>query len=139
MPAPRGWDAWAATLHGSRGATAVPLARRRIVQLVEALRQPGRTVSRLGALGWRLRRNYVWIYAAVLITWLGKLDLSGEPTLEPRVLVTRAAFGSIPGGFVVAIVALFYAFLLAVALGAHLSYPLGDDEARQLMEDVTEE
>src|SRR5437879_2817655 len=49
-------------------------------QLLEALEQPGMTVNRLGALGWRLRRNYLWIITAVLITWVGKLYLTGEPT-----------------------------------------------------------
>jgi uncharacterized membrane protein len=108
-------------------------------QLVEALRQPGRTVNRLGALGWRLRRNYVWIYAAVVVTWAGKLYLTGEPTLRLRALVARAAIGSIPGGLVAAAVGVFYAFLIVVAVGARRIYPLGDDEARHLMEEVTEE
>lgn len=108
-------------------------------QLVDALRRPGQTVNRLGALGWRLRRNYIWIYAAVLVTWLGKLYLFGEPSLRPRTLIERAAVGSIPGGLVTAAVAGFYVFLFTVAIGARRNYPLGDDEARHLMEEVTEE
>src|SRR6266849_3536968 len=41
------------------------------VALIEALRTPYSypLVGELGALGWRLRRNYLWIDAAVLLTW----------------------------------------------------------------------
>src|SRR5437868_10732778 len=48
-------------------------------QLIEALRTPFSypAVGVLGAVGWRLRRNYLWIYGAVLVTWIGKLEISG--------------------------------------------------------------
>jgi uncharacterized membrane protein len=31
---------------------------------------------RFGVLGWRPRRNYLWIYAAVLLTWISKLEIA---------------------------------------------------------------
>src|SRR5690349_19307057 len=40
--------------------------------LIEALRTPYSypPVGVLAAIGWRLRRNYLWIYTAVLVTWI---------------------------------------------------------------------
>src|SRR5690349_19091626 len=48
--------------------------------LVEALRTPYSypPVSFVAAIGWRLRRNYLWIYLAVLLTWIAKLEIA-EP------------------------------------------------------------
>src|SRR5438445_8033993 len=47
--------------------------------LIEALRTPYSfpPVGVLGAVGWRLRRNYLWIYMAVLLTWIAKLEIAG--------------------------------------------------------------
>src|SRR5438105_4252454 len=47
--------------------------------LIDSLRTPYSypTVGQLGALGWRLRRNYLCIYLAVLATWVGKLEIAG--------------------------------------------------------------
>ncbi len=106
-------------------------------ELVDALRNPSQTVNRLGALGWRLRRNYLWIYLVVLIAWIGKLHLSGPPTWDPAELMARASIGGIPAWLVVAVIGLFYAYLLVIAIAAKRIYPLGDDEARQMMEDIT--
>jgi uncharacterized membrane protein len=108
-------------------------------QLLEALEQPGLTVNSLGALGWRLRRNYVWIITAVLVTWLGKLYLSGEPAASPEQLLARAVIGPIPGWLVASVVLLCYAIVVAIAVGARRIFPLGDDEARQMMEHVSDE
>jgi uncharacterized membrane protein len=108
-------------------------------QLLEAIEQPGITVNRLGALGWRLRRNYLWILTAVLVTWLGKLYLTGESPNSSLDLVARAAIGGIPGWLVMAIVVVCYLALLLIAMFARRIYPLGDDEARQMMEQVSEE
>jgi uncharacterized membrane protein len=107
--------------------------------LIYSLKNPGITVNRLGALGWRLRRNYVWVYAAVLLAWVGKLYLAGAQFAGFDDFVRRAAIGTIPGAIVVALVAFFYAALVVLALGAHRVYPLGDDEARQVMEQTIDD
>ncbi|MEA2642419.1 MAG: hypothetical protein QOF51_3813, partial [Chloroflexota bacterium] len=73
-----------------------PVNPRWTEQLLDALRNPGLSVNLLGALGWRLRRNYLWIHAAVLIAWIGILDLRGGPLQQPGELVERAAYGLIP-------------------------------------------
>jgi uncharacterized membrane protein len=107
-------------------------------QLLEALRSPTLTVNRLGALGWRLRRNYLWIYTAAVVTWVGKLYISGQPTLSPEELAGRAAIGPVPGWPIVVLIGLLYTCLLGIGLGAKRIYPLGDDEARLMMEQVPE-
>ncbi len=108
-------------------------------QLLDALRTPGLTVNRLGAIGWRLRRTYLWIYAVVLLSWLGKLHIAGDPILDLSEIPARAAIGTIPGSVVLALVALLYAWLIGVAITARRIYPLGDDEARQMMEELSDE
>jgi len=45
----------------------------------------------LGALGWRLRRNYLWIYLAVLVVWVAKLRITGDPNGS---LISDATVGS---------------------------------------------
>src|SRR5690348_689082 len=62
--------------------------------LVEALRTPYSypPVSFLAAIGWRLRRNYLWIYVAVLLTWIAKLEIASSDDL-----LSAAAIGRVPG------------------------------------------
>ena len=98
-------------------------------QLVDALRSPGLTVDLWGALGWRLRRTYLAIHAAVLVAWLGKLFLSAGGTLDINVLLTKAAIAVIPGWLVGAVVALFSLWLVVLAVGAQRNKSLGDEEA----------
>lgn len=96
--------------------------------LISDLRTPGLPVSPLGAVGWRLRRNYMWIFGAVLLAWTLKLNAMGDPTFNPMVLAERALVGSIAGELVIGAVLLFYAWLLFLALTAKRRYPKGDDE-----------
>lgn len=102
-------------------------------QLVEAVEDPWITVNPLGAIGWRLRRNYLWIYAGVLITWIGKLYITPGPPESLLELVPRAAIGPVPGWLVWALVLLVYAALTALAFGARRTYPLGDDDLRRML------
>jgi uncharacterized membrane protein len=99
--------------------------------LIEALRTPYSypPVGLLEAIGWRLRRNYVWIYAAVLLTWLGKLEIGGGSAD----LVAAASFGRLPGLIVWAAVLLAYATLLAIALLAKRTYPMGSEAAQAVL------
>jgi uncharacterized membrane protein len=77
---------------------------------VEAMRNPGETVNFLGALGWRLRRNYLWIYTAVVLAWIGKLYLEVGPAASVEMLASSAGLGPFPGVVVAALVALFYCY-----------------------------
>jgi uncharacterized membrane protein len=96
--------------------------------LISDLRTPGLPVSPLGAVGWRLRRNYLWIFGAVLLAWILKLDSMSDPTFNPIVLSSRATVGGIAGELVLMAVAVFYAWLLYLAAMARRNYPKGDDE-----------
>ena len=96
--------------------------------LISDLRTPGLPVSGLGAVGWRLRRNYLWIFGAVALAWLLKLNAMGDPTFDLGVLAARAVVGSVPGGIVMAGVAAFYVWLVYLAVTAKRRYPKGDDE-----------
>src|SRR5262249_7118753 len=93
-----------------------------IRQLLEALQNPGLTVNRLGALGWRLRRNYVWIFAVVLLAWLSKLHIDGPPTWAPDELLGRAAIGGISSWVVGTLVGAFYVYLIVIAVAAQRMY-----------------
>src|SRR5207249_9849232 len=88
--------------------------------LIEALRTPYSypPVGMLGAAGWRLRRNYLWIYAAVLLTWIAKLELAGGPSPD---LLAVAAIGRLPGLAVWGVVVCGYAGLAAVGVGGKRS------------------
>ena len=96
--------------------------------LIRALRTHYPRVSLAGALGWRLRRNYLWMYLTVLLVWLGKLALSGGAMTNVRVdLAERASVGSIPGVVVWAVVTLFYVWLILLAMLAKRLHPMGDE------------
>jgi uncharacterized membrane protein len=98
--------------------------------LIRALRTHYPRVSFAGALGWRLRRNYLWMYLTVLLVWVGKLALSGGPMADMRVdLAERATVGSISGVVVWAVITVFYVWLILLAMLAKRLHPEGDDQA----------
>jgi uncharacterized membrane protein len=98
--------------------------------LVESLQAPFSypSVGMLGALGWRLRRNYIWIYLSVLITWIAKLKIGGTGDL-----IADAQLGSVPGPVVWVCVSAFYVVIIAVGLLARRTYPQGSEAARALL------
>jgi uncharacterized membrane protein len=102
-------------------------------ELLTALRSPGRTVNPLGAIGWRLRRNYLAIEGAVVLAWVLKLYLSAGPSHSLEAMVAQAVVGAVPGWAVCAAVAGFSLWLAALALLARRRYPFGDDETQAAM------
>lgn len=95
-----------------------------------ALLGPPPDVPLLAALGWRLRRNYIWIYSVVLLAWISKLDVEHGPTWDIAEFITRASIGSLPGWSVFAIVCTCYAWMASLALLAYRRYPEGDETIR---------
>lgn len=97
--------------------------------LIAELAKPRSPMTRLDALGWRLRRNYLWIYAATVMAWLAKLDLSRPPGLfwGPGLLRDLAGVGTVPGEYILAGVALLFAYLIFLAVRAGYAYPLEAD------------
>ncbi|ASN81925.1 MULTISPECIES: DUF2270 domain-containing protein [Deinococcus] len=94
--------------------------------LLAELAKPRSPMSRADALGWRLGRNYLWIYTAVLVAWLAKLDLAQPKgwVLSFPEAFTLADIGSFPGWLVALGVALFYLHLIWLAVRAFRTYPL---------------
>jgi len=99
--------------------------------LIEALRTPYSypPVGVLAAIGWRLRRNYLWIYAAVLLTWVAKLEIGGSSSD----LIAAAAIGRASGPLVWTIVVGAYVALLAIGVLAKRTYPMGSEAAQALL------
>ncbi|GGM12238.1 DUF2270 domain-containing protein [Deinococcus aerophilus] len=94
--------------------------------LLAELGKPRSPMTRNDALGWRLGRNYLWIYAAVLLAWLAKLDL-GQPkgyVLSFPDALSLADIGNFPGWLVFLFVFSFYLYLIWLALRAARTYPL---------------
>jgi uncharacterized membrane protein len=100
--------------------------------LIEALQTPFSypSVDMLGALGWRLRRNYLWIYLAVLLTWVAKIQIGSGGNAD---VIHDAALGPVPGALVWGVVAIFYVVITAVGVLAKRTYPMGSEAARVLL------
>jgi uncharacterized membrane protein len=115
-----------------------PVPPRWLDSLLDSLKTPFTypSVGQLGAIGWRLRRNYLWIYLIVLITWVTKLNLAFG-TLNPADpvadLLQRASIGSLPGAAVWAAVVVVYVALGAIAVLAQRTYPMGNEAARTVL------
>jgi uncharacterized membrane protein len=90
--------------------------------LVESLHQPTFRIGRWEAIGWRFRRNYVWLITLLLISWGAKLALHPLPAPDWATVVKRAAFGAIPGAWVLSAVGVAYALLAALAVAASISH-----------------
>ncbi len=68
------------------------------------------------AAGRRLRRNYQWIYAILLGSWLVVLMTHPASTTSIPEIARRAAVGPIPGWATFAGIAIFYGALLALGI-----------------------
>jgi uncharacterized membrane protein len=95
--------------------------------LLADLAKPRSPVKRLDALGWRLRRNYLWIYGALILAWAVKLDFMGSKALTFLEVLSRAGVGPMPGWLTVLIVSSFYVLVFGLAVYASRDYRLEDD------------
>jgi uncharacterized membrane protein len=68
----------------------------------------------LEAFGFRLRRNYLFIFGIVLGGWLVKLALHPQLAASWRDVWTRMGVGNIHSGVVLALVGLFYVLLAGI-------------------------
>ena len=84
----------------------------------------------------RLRRNYVWMYAILLLAWVLKitsprLAADGAPQDAPISLMSiidNAALGPLPGWAVIPPIVVFYIVIVAACLSTHKR--ADDDEVR---------
>jgi len=84
--------------------------------LAESLLTPHYPISIWEALGRRLRRNFLWIYAIIGLSWLGKLWLLPTPAENLRHLIERSAIGNFPGLWVIILVAIYFSLLGFLAI-----------------------
>lgn len=85
--------------------------------LAENLLSPSFPISMWEAIGRRLRRNYLWIYAVLGLAWLAKSYLFPIPAVNLPEFIARGAIGSVSGQTVLIFGAACYFFLLLVAIG----------------------
>ena len=84
--------------------------------LARDLITPHFTISEWEALGRRLRRNYLWIFALLALSWNLKVYLHPEPARHFDEFIARSAVGIVPGSVVFFIGILFNATLIIFAL-----------------------
>jgi uncharacterized membrane protein len=90
-----------------------------LTRLGEDLRVPSFSVTLLQAMSRRLQRNYCWIFLVILLAWLVKTTseiTAGHTRLihSANEFLENTAVAGIPGGAVMLIVALLYAWLVFV-------------------------
>ncbi len=103
---------------------AIPPDREWAEHLSADLLSPHFTISEWEAIGRRLRRNYIWIFILLALSWTLKVYLhpypiaSGDPRVNPlEVFLERASVGLAPGWLVISVGVIFNLsiFLIAVA------------------------
>jgi hypothetical protein len=84
--------------------------------LAENLLHPDFPISLWEALGRRLRRNYLAIYAVIGAAWMAKLYMLPTPTSSWADLMNRASVGSFKGQWMLLIGLVFYLAIIATSL-----------------------
>ena len=105
--------------------------------LSQDLHRPRFNLSLFEAIRIRLRRNYIWIYLTLLVSWWLKVSTvvlnaqTGEARfVSAEQLMRNASVSYIPGSLVIAGVLLFYFWLLFMSLGrVAQSVEAGGEEA----------
>jgi uncharacterized membrane protein len=77
---------------------------------------PHFTISEWEAIGRRLRRNYLWLFALLAFSWNLKVYMHPTPAADFATFVTRATIGLVPGTFVFSLGVLFNFALLVFAV-----------------------
>ncbi|HVQ37845.1 MAG TPA: DUF2270 domain-containing protein [Pyrinomonadaceae bacterium] len=85
--------------------------------LAADLLTPHFTISEWEAIGRRLRRNYLWIFALLALSWNLKVYLHPLPARDFNAFIDRATVGLIPGWAVFVVGVLFNAAIAIFAIG----------------------
>jgi uncharacterized membrane protein len=100
------------------------------------LDQPKFKTTYFQAIGFRLQRNYLWIFLILMAAWLLKLFVHPVPAASLREVFDRMAFGPIPPWAVLACCLAFIALILAALVAAHRG-GLPVDEIKGLERDLS--
>lgn len=84
--------------------------------LAESLLHPHFPISNWEAIGRRLRRNYLYIYAIMGAAWLVNLFLFPFSASDWNIMTTRASIGALNGNLVITFVILFYISLIILGI-----------------------
>jgi uncharacterized membrane protein len=95
--------------------------------LGEDLRKPRFLMSHAAAMSRRLRRNYIWMFAILLLAWALKIltpklqeeGVRSELVRSLGAMFEGAALGPLPGWLVIVLVGAFYTWLAYVTLQAY--------------------
>ena len=85
--------------------------------LAADLTTPHFTITEWEAIGRRLRRNYLWIFALLALSWNLKVYLSPLPARDFDAFIERATVGIVPGWIVFVIGIVFNAAIAVFAIG----------------------
>jgi uncharacterized membrane protein len=85
--------------------------------LAADLTTPHFTITEWEAVGRRLRRNYLWIFALLALSWNLKVYLSPLPARDFNAFIERAHVGIVPGWGVFLIGIVFNAAVIIFAIG----------------------
>jgi uncharacterized membrane protein len=88
--------------------------------LADSLLRPRFPISMWEAIGRRFRRNYLAIFAALIVVWLFKLYIYPTPALDWSEVVVRASIGLFAGESVLALMIAFALAMLTMGLGTTL-------------------
>jgi uncharacterized membrane protein len=78
---------------------------------------PHFTITEWEAVGRRLRRNYLWIFALLALSWNLKVYLHPLPARDFNAFIDRATVGLVPGWMVFVIGVIFNAAIAIFAIG----------------------
>jgi len=78
---------------------------------------PHFTITEWEAVGRRLRRNYLWIFALLALSWNLKVYLHPLPARDFNAFIERATVGVVPGWLVFAFGVIFNAAIAIFAIG----------------------
>lgn len=78
---------------------------------------PHFTISTLEAVGRRLRRNYLWIFALLALSWNLKVYLHPLPARDFKAFIDRATVGVVQGWFVFVVGFVFNSLVAIFAIG----------------------
>jgi uncharacterized membrane protein len=85
--------------------------------LAADLTTPHFTITEWEAIGRRLRRNYLWIFALLAASWNLKVYLSPLPARDFDAFIERATVGVVPGWIVFIFGVIFNAAIFVFAIG----------------------
>ena len=96
---------------------ALPLIPDWFEKLAEDLQRPQFKISSWNAIGKRLRRNYSWLFIALLLCWITKVLIHPIPAENFTEIAERASiYHLVPGWLVIAAGIVFNSALLVIAI-----------------------